>query len=77
MTRPERADTLADSIAASEPTGDPVIHDGGHVFDGERCAYCNVNTYDIGIYPDAPEVCPVPHEPMRYTTETPSKETGS
>lgn len=69
--RPERVDTIADSLAESgEWDGDPVPHDGGHIFDGERCIYCNVNTYDIGIYPDAPAICPVPREPLNYTTET-------
>jgi hypothetical protein len=29
---------------------------GGHWFFGERCIYCNWNTYDIAIY-DGPEYC--------------------
>ena len=42
-----------------------------HVYDGERCTYCGVNMYDIGIYPDAPEGCLADREPVVYTTETP------
>lgn len=38
-----------------------------HVYDGERCVNCNVNVYDDGIY--GPFPC-VPHEPMRYSTQT-------
>ena len=73
MTRPERADSVTDSIGApAQYDGDPVIHDGGHIFEGERCIYCLTNTYDIGIYPDAPAICPVPHQPLRFTTETPT-----
>jgi hypothetical protein len=47
-----------------------VLHDGGHIFEAERCVYCNVNYLDIGIYPDAPEICPIPREPLNYSTET-------
>lgn len=47
-----------------------VLHDGGHIFEGERCVYCHTNVYDIGIYPDAPEICPIPREPLEYSTET-------
>lgn len=43
----------------------------GHVFDGERCIHCNVNTYDDTIY--GPFPC-VEREPMTYTTETPPTE---
>lgn len=48
--------------------------DGGHIFDGERCLFCNTNTYDIGLYPDAPEICPVQREPLRYSTQTPTSD---
>lgn len=50
---------------------------GGHIFEGERCIFCRTNVYDIGIYPDAPEICPVQREPIRYTTETPSPDQES
>lgn len=73
MTRPEPFDSVADSIGAPIPyDGDPVLHDGGHIFEGERCLYCNTNVYDIGIYPDAPATCPVPRPPLRFSTETPT-----
>jgi hypothetical protein len=73
MTRPEHVDSVADSIgAASQYDGDPVLHDGGHLFEGERCIYCHTNVYDIGIYPDAPAICPVPRQPLRFSTETPT-----
>jgi hypothetical protein len=40
-----------------------------HIFDGERCVFCNVNIYDDMIY--GPSDC-VDHEPIRFTTETPA-----
>ncbi|AWY06015.1 hypothetical protein SEA_ROBSFEET_8 [Microbacterium phage RobsFeet] len=71
MSKPERTDTVADSIAApAQYDGDVVIHDGGHWFEGERCVYCRTNVYDIGIYPDAPTICPTPREPVSYSTES-------
>jgi hypothetical protein len=39
-----------------------------HVYDGERCVFCNTNIYDEAIYGDTE--C-VEHEPVKYTTETP------
>lgn len=39
-----------------------------HVYDGERCIFCNVNCYDDGIY--GPFEC-VKHDGYIYTTETP------
>lgn len=53
-----------------EYEGPEVFHDGGHIFEGERCIYCHTNVYDIGLYPDAPAICPVPREPLNYSTET-------
>lgn len=38
-----------------------------HVYDGERCIFCNVNCYDDGIY--GPFDC-VQHEGYIYSTET-------
>lgn len=52
-------------------TGEPsLLTSNQHVFDGERCLYCRVNKYDIGIYPGASEQC-MDHEPITYTTESP------
>ena len=48
--------------------GEEFSTDPRHVYIGERCIYCNVNTYDDTIY--GPFEC-VEHEPMKYTTVTP------
>lgn len=41
---------------------------GGHVYDGERCIYCNVNAYD----PGSETPCSVTdREGLTYRTETP------
>lgn len=42
-----------------------------HVYEGERCIYCNVNIYDQWIYGAEDESDCVDREPMVYTTETP------
>ncbi len=39
----------------------------GHIYEGERCLFCNVNVYDNMIY--GPWQC-VPHKPLTHTTET-------
>lgn len=39
-----------------------------HVYDGERCIFCNVNTYDNGIY--GPFECVDRAEPLSYSTES-------
>ncbi len=40
----------------------------GHIYDGERCIYCNANIYD----PGSEEPCSVTdREPFIYTSETP------
>lgn len=39
-----------------------------HIYDGERCIFCNVNVYDEGMY--GPDLC-VPREPLLFSTETP------
>lgn len=39
-----------------------------HMYDGERCVFCNVNIYDAYLYED-PERC-IDREPVRYSTET-------
>lgn len=54
---------------APDTSWDPVL-EVGHIFSGECCIFCHTNIYDIGIYRDAPERCPVKREPMSYTTET-------
>lgn len=38
-----------------------------HIYDGERCIFCNVNCYDDAIY--GPFDC-IPREGYLYTTET-------
>lgn len=38
-----------------------------HVYDGERCIFCDVNCYDEGLY--GPRGC-VPHDGYIYSTET-------
>lgn len=41
-----------------------------HVFVGDRCIYCNVNSLDIGIYLSEDHPC-VEHPLAVYTTESP------
>lgn len=50
-----------------------MMSEGGHVYEGERCIFCNVNVYDNMIYnDDAPcPVVPGVDRPLyHYTTET-------
>lgn len=43
---------------------------GSHVYDGERCVFCNVNVYD----PGSEEPCPVTdRKEFVYRTETPQE----
>lgn len=39
-----------------------------HIYEGERCVFCNVNTYDDSIY--GPFECADREEPFIYTTQT-------
>lgn len=41
-----------------------------HIYDGERCIYCNVNTYDDAIY--GPFDCVRPETVYKYSTESDS-----
>lgn len=45
-----------------------------HVYEGERCLFCNVNIYDQWIYGAEDESDCADREPMSYTTETPKEE---
>lgn len=45
-----------------------------HVYEGERCIFCNVNIYDQWIYGAEDESDCVEREPMTYTSETPTEE---
>lgn len=79
MSKPTKADMLdphegsrwrPDYLMDDDDDSPVAIGASQHVFEGERCIYCNVNTYDNDLYSERPEVCPVEHEPLVYTTET-------
>lgn len=65
--RPVR-EIVAEESGPSESWHGGII--GGHVYDGERCIYCNTNAYD----PGADEECPVKDRPgYEHTTGWPHR----
>jgi hypothetical protein len=42
-----------------------------HIYEGERCIFCNVNTYDDGIY--GPFECITNRPLVQHQTETPTE----
>lgn len=55
-------------ISAELSPEDPWGEHDPHVYDGERCIYCNTNVYDEMIY--GPFDCLPDRDPHKHTTET-------
>ena len=67
LDKKEAERTVKEELTSS-PIEYDLIGDGGHVYDSERCLFCNVNVYDNMIY--GPYECTT-REPLHYSTETP------
>jgi hypothetical protein len=66
-------DTREQMQTANTPDDTSLEAPGRHVYDGERCIFCNTNMYDDGIY--GPFPC-IEREPFVYTTSTPAPDTA-
>jgi hypothetical protein len=56
-----------DSSSTAEEDNSAEITKYEHMYDGERCVFCNVNVYDNDLYKDG-ELCEVTEgRPMKWT----------